>query len=170
MGKCEDAREITLELTDYCPHSCRFCSSSTVPVLEKARFLPMAGVRAALGKERWERVILSGGEPLAHPDFYKILTLCEARADDVVVYTNALKHLAYNARVIDGVYVEAALSVPEGTGKVRILKRVLQGREATRPEVSLSRNWYGPCDCKNVVVRPDGTMAPTPCRKDQEKP
>jgi len=140
----------------------------------KARFLPYEVIRTDLEREviergRFDRIILSGGEPLAHPRFYHILTLCEANADDVVVYSNAIRHIVYNAGVIDGIYVEANLTVLPNVEKLHILKRVAQGREAKRPEVKLSSNWDGDCskECEHVVVRPDSSLG-RPCLKKIE--
>jgi len=114
----------------------------------------------------FDRIVLSGGEPLAHPRFYDILMLCEQYADDVVVHSNAIKHLMYNANVIDGVYLEANLTVLEGVRQLHVLKRVEQGREAQRPEVSFSSNWQRSeaCSCDHIVVRSDGSRG-RPCRK-----
>jgi organic radical activating enzyme len=135
-------KEITFELTNFCEHGCQFCSSEATSVMQKAVFLPYTKFHDILvAGAPYDRVILSGGEPLAHPEFYAILRAAEFHSEDVVVYSNAIRHLAYNARVIDGVRVEANLSLPENVERLHVLKRVPQGREATRPEVKLSRNW-----------------------------
>ncbi|MBU0964733.1 radical SAM protein [Patescibacteria group bacterium] len=162
----EFVEEITIELTDYCPHRCMFCSSNTVDDELVAVWVSMDIVRRVLGDRYFDRIILSGGEPLAHPEFYAILQECRKHTVDVVVYTNALTHIAYNAHVIDSLYVEATVTVLDSVNKLRLLKRVVQGRERTRPEVSFSRNFTEDCQCSNSVVRPDGTISPTPCRKE----
>ena len=161
-------RERTYELTNYCPHECSYCSTSSVSVRNVAVFLDARDIRRDLEAEGpFDRIILSGGEPLAHQDFYDILVLCQQHAPDVVIYSNAIRHLIYNAHVIDGVTVEANLTLHPDTEKLHILKRVRHGREATRPEVSLSRNYESghacePCD--HVVIRPNGSRA-KPCDK-----
>jgi len=158
--------ELTIDLTDYCPHRCKFCSSNTTDDEQAAVWISMDIVRKVLGDESFDHIILSGGEPLSHPEFYAILRECGKHTGDVIVYTNVLTHIAYNAHVVDGVYVEAAVTVPDSVNKVRLLKRVVQGRERTRPEVSFSRNFTEDCQCSNCVVHPDGAISPTPCRKE----
>ena len=169
-------RERTYEITDYCPHDCPFCSSDTTDNPKDAIFMSVADIAGDLANASgstgnfdgvpFDRIIISGGEPLAHPQFYQILKLCEEYSKDVVVYSNAIRHIVYNASVIDGVYVEANLTVLPNVGKLHILKRVEQGREAKRPEVKLSSNWDGDCskECEHVVVRPDGSLG-RPCLK-----
>jgi organic radical activating enzyme len=164
-------KEITFELTNYCPHDCKFCSSKTTKYENAAEYLSLDQIEEIIDDsrateyEKLDRIILSGGEPLAHPDFYKILMLCKAYADDVVVYTNALTHIAYNANAIDGIYIEAAISVPDSVNKVRVLKRIKQGREKTRPEVTFSKNFDHKChNCEHTVVEADGKIG-KPCKK-----
>jgi len=164
-------RERTYELTSYCPHTCPYCSSMATQDTEDATWLDFEVFQRDLDEQTeggtvlMDRVTLSGGEPLAHPEFYKFLTTAQAHARDVVVYTNALKHIMFNPTVIDHVRVEANLTISPGVERVRILKRVEQGREATRPEVSLSRNWTEARSCDHRVVRPDGTVVLGPCDK-----
>ena len=163
-SKHSDVSEITFELTNYCPHKCPYCSSDAGP--DGETFLNIGAIRADLVGRRFGRINLSGGEPLAHPAFWYILQLCKHHTDDVVVYTNALRHIRYNAGVIDGVYVDANLTVLPGTAEVHVLRRIPQGREATRPEVHLSGCWANAdCECDHRLIRPDGTKAMGPCRK-----
>lgn len=164
-------KERTYELTDYCPHACKYCSSKATDCLKDASFLDISVILDDIAEHGpFDLVVLSGGEPLAHPKFYDILMACREASADVVVYTNALRHIAYNANVIDGIYIEAAISLPSGVDKLRVLKRVRQGREAIRPEIKLSRNYFiqdgSECaSCNHVVIRPDATKV-KPCRKE----
>ena len=155
--------ELTIELTDWCPYECAYCSSMASP--RGGHWLSLAKTRRFLRGKRYTRINLSGGEPLAHPDFWRILQLCHRHAKDVVVYTNALTHIRYNSSVIDGIYIEANITLLPETSAVHILKRVEQGREARRPEISFSRNWAEECSCGHRVLRPDGTLGRTPCNK-----
>jgi organic radical activating enzyme len=115
-------------------------------------------------------IYLSGGEPLAHPKFYWFLHDAKQHAKHVVVYTNALRHIVYNAHVLDGVRVDANLTLGANTEQLHVLKRVDQGREVKRPSVRLSRNFdhegavcEPPCD--HVIIRPDGSVG-KPCKKE----
>ena len=163
-------QEITFELTDYCPHGCPYCSSSTTTNRGAAKFLPKESVFDVVGgMSRVDRIILSGGEPLAHPDFYTILTYCQNHADDVVVYSNAIRHIAYNANVLDRIRVKVNLTVFDNVERVHVLKGVEQGRarELAAPSIKMSSNWNDPaCEatCTHVVVRPDGSQG-KPCKK-----
>jgi len=163
-----ESKELTIELTNYCEHNCKFCSSDAVEDRERAEYLNMAQVVMAIGDKHYNRINLSGGEPISHPDFYAIHKYCEKHADDVVVYSNLIKHLIYNAHVIDGVYLEANLTVTPETDKIHILRRIKQGREANRPEVKLSRNHCEDCSCDHKVFRYDGKFVRTPCAKYEE--
>lgn len=159
-------KELTIEITNYCPENCPYCSSDTVDEMSKAYWLDACEIINVLATGEYDRIIISGGEPLAHPQFYTILNMCYDWAPDVVVYTNALKHIAYNANVIDGIYLEASITLTPETQKLRVLRRVEHGREKVRPEVSFSRNHDGNCGkCNHVVLRPDGTLDKSPCQK-----
>lgn len=160
--------EITFELTNLCYWDCKSCSSDATSNEMDAIFLPYSEIKNALEYVYYEKIILSGGEPLYHPEFGKIMDLCKRRAKDVVVYTNMLTHIVYNAQCIDGIYIECNLNLPENVQKVHILKRVKQGREVNRPEVSLSGNFYNvECNkCDHIVVKPNGKCVLHPCKKN----
>lgn len=158
-------KELTIEITNYCPHECKYCSSKTTRNRD-AIFIDKSVVLRFLYKKRFDRINISGGEPLAHPDFYKILAWCKHAAKDVVVYTNALTHIRYNANVIDGIYLEANLTVLSNVKQVHILKRIQQGREKTRPEVHFSRNFTADCKCDHKILLPDGSIGKAPCNKE----
>jgi organic radical activating enzyme len=161
--------ELTIELTNYCPNECKYCSSNTTSDWDEAEFIRVSDVVNFLENKHYNRIILSGGEPLAHPRFYDILQIAKAYADDVAVYTNELTHVVYNAHVIDGIYVAANLTVNDSTRQVKVLKRVVQGRESTRPEVSFSGNYDGRCSsCNSPVLLPSGKLVKSPCDKGTE--
>jgi organic radical activating enzyme len=123
------------------------------------------------GKE-FDVINISGGEPLSHPNFYRILEICKAhvkpRNGRVWVYTNAIPGIMFNANVIPEVPVHANLFTADNTEQVHILKPVNQGRQADRPKVSFSCNYDGQCnaDCGHTVTMPDGTIHPAPCKKE----
>jgi organic radical activating enzyme len=161
--------EYTIEITNYCPHECSYCSSDAGP--EGHYFLSLEKIKDALRDKSYERINISGGEPLAHPQFWQILQLAKQHAEAVVVYTNALTWICYNATVLQsGVRVDANVPISEGTHTVRVLKKVEQGREKERPEVKFSHNWTEECrDCGHRVLRYDGVEVKTPCNKYSDK-
>ena len=159
-------KEITVELTNYCPNDCKFCSSNATTDEEEAIFIKPKQVRDILRNQTYDRIIISGGEPLSHPQFWDILQICKQHTEDVFLYSNAITHLAYNPHVIDGVYLEANITVTPETDKIHILRRVKQGREANRPEVVLSSTSPDKCSkCNHMVIRPNGMIAKAPCDK-----
>lgn len=157
--------EITFELTDYCPWNCNYCSSNATNIKDDAIFLDIEVIGTYLKEKQFKHIILSGGEPLSHPKFYDIYNLCKLHTKDVIVYSNLITHRIYNANVIDGVYLEANITLLPETDKVHILRRVKQGKELNRPEVHLSRNYSEDCSCDHHVIRPDGSITLTPCNK-----
>jgi len=161
-------KEITFELTNYCPNKCPYCSSSTVDDRRLATLLPIEKIKQVLSASMSnKRINLSGGEPLSHPQFYDILSLCKQHSEEVVIYTNAIEHIVFNPSAIDGVHVDANLTLEDNVEQLHVLRRVEQGRQRTRPAVSFSRNWdQQPCGpCEHVVVRPDGKYV-KPCAKE----
>ncbi|MGV9200309.1 MAG: radical SAM protein [Promethearchaeia archaeon] len=166
-------KELTIEITDFCTEDCPYCSSDATNNRDDGFFLdPYEDVLLYLWREgEFDRINISGGEPLAHPKFYEILEICESYAEDVVVYTNALKHIRFNASVIDGVTVEANLTLKDNTEEIHVLKRTKQGRELDRPEVKFSGNWSGESckDCEHRVMRKDGKIYDRPCNKWEEE-
>lgn len=160
-------REITIEITDYCPNSCSYCSSNAGP--DKSTFLSLDVIKEKL-LEEYDIINISGGEPLAHPQFWAILQFCKSKVSPrsglVCVYTNALECIRFNANVIPGVRVEANVPLLSNTDEVHILKMINQGCEAKRPNVHFSRNWVKCVGCSNQTLRPDGSWAKTPCSKD----
>lgn len=164
-----NTKEKTFELTNYCPNTCKYCSSNTTTDINKAIFLDIKIIEEKLKGKIFEHIILSGGEPLAHPLFFQIYNLCKQHTNDVVVYSNLITHRVFNANVIDGVYLEANLTLPPEVDKVHILRRVKQGREINRPEVHLSHNYLENCSCNHRVIIPSGKEVLTPCNKDFKK-
>jgi len=134
--------EVTVEITNYCLHNCPDCSSDATRYgkpLEYKKIRLFLINNIPKGREKvphFDRINISGGEPLSHPNFYEILMLCEYWAKEVVVYTNAIKHIAYNASVLKELKVKANvclipdtnIHIPKGNFTVNLLKFIPQGR------------------------------------------
>jgi organic radical activating enzyme len=178
--------EITIEITNFCENECDYCSSNATPL--NAKYIDYEDVISFLKciTEKIDRINISGGEPLAHPQFYKILRACEMRCKDVWVYTNALKQIRFNASVIPEVNVEANVCLipgrkvylPKKVNKIHLLQLVKQGRaednELIPGSYHVSSNISGgsECDCSECkhkfLLQADGKIVQTPCKKSYE--
>jgi len=158
-------KEITIELTNFCENKCKFCSTIVTDDFNKADFRTLEDVKEFIGEDTFEYIILSGGEPLANPEFYKINRFCKTKGNLVILYTNELDFIIYNAHVKDGIHIEANLTVRDNVKMIHIQKRIEQGLEKERPEIKFSRNWLEDCDCNKIVLKADGTIVKSPCKK-----
>ncbi len=177
--------EVTLEITDYCPNSCDYCSTNAGPI--RKNIVGMKEIKFFLGEtaknNKINRINISGGEPMSHPQFYNILLLCESYTDNVWVYSNAIKKLMYNTDIIKEIKVEAntclvpgrEVYIPKNVDKVHLLQLVPQGRaENMKPvkyHVSSNIKADNDCDhdcntCKHVLLQADNKVVEAPCKKD----
>jgi len=170
--------EVTLEITNFCDHGCDYCSSNAHI---NGSHLSLDAISNFLkGIEGITRINISGGEPLAHPNFYVILKLCKLYTDNVKVYTNALEHIIFNSDIIKRVIVEANVCIipgrevyiPDNVDRIHLLKLVRQGRAKDFKEVPIvvSRNFRksspkGCEDCKHILLQADGQIVESPCKK-----
>lgn len=97
--------EVTLEITDYCPNSCDYCSTNAEPI--RKNLVEVEEVKKFLSKISEEseiyRINISGEEPLSHPQFYDILLLCEYHTNDEisVVFDTIAYVLNNNGKTIE---------------------------------------------------------------------
>jgi organic radical activating enzyme len=146
----------------------------------KGQHLPFEKIMAFLDSvEGITRINISGGEPLSHPDFYRIIKRCYEITDDVWVYTNMIRQLRYNADMVKEVIVEANVCLVPGTFKyiplnspVRLLPMVSTGRAKDLPtnKVYASNSFYRDethnCEeCGNILLQADGQIVESPCKK-----
>lgn len=175
--------ELTIEITGWCDKKCHFCSSDATEDGKPLDYdVIMNFIISKIPKGHVADIInISGGEPLSHPRFWDILELCKAWAYHVNVYTNAFDEnttIFYNASVVKNMNIEVNVPLAPDTtitlpksGKIHLLKFIPQGRgKNIKPlDIHLSKNLIdeSSCnDCKNVVLKADGTVVPSPCRKD----
>lgn len=168
--------EVTIEITQFCEGGCPWCSTSATP---QGKHIEYEKISAFLDKQtEIKRINISGGEPLAHPEFYRILKLCYSITDNVWVYTNALRQIKYNTHVLKEINVEANVVVVPGENcyiskqvKSNLLKFIPQGRDKKEiyPPVNVSRNFYDPkgCDsCNHILLQANGEVVTAPCVKE----
>ena len=76
--------EYTIEITQYCPHNCNYCSTNAT---ENGMHIDIETIKQFLYNYNsiltTDRINISGGEPLSHPKFYEILQLCKQLTPDV---------------------------------------------------------------------------------------
>ncbi len=173
--------EVTIEITDYCPHNCDYCSTDAGT---PGRHLDFEEIRKFLNQVQVEhgtikRINISGGEPLAHPKFYNILRLCEGYTLNVWIYTNAIRQIMYNAAVVRDLKVEANVClvpgrsayIPENADKVHLLQLIPQGRAKNMKPANfhVSSNISNPekCkDCKHTLLQANRKIVKAPCKKE----
>lgn len=178
--------EVTLEITDECPHECDYCSTDAGPV--RKHILNYSDVQTFLARNFKmkskvpSRINISGGEPLSHPQFYEILNLCKSYTDNVWVYTNAFTQIMYNPDIVKEVRVEAnvcivpgrSVYIPKNADKVHLLQLVKQGRAKDMEPGKFHAsgnltevNGCGSCaDCEHMLLQADNKIVQAPCKKD----
>ncbi len=170
--------EYTIEITSYCPHRCSYCSTKASIHGEHLSLNKIGKFLESYDIKKEDRINISGGEPLSHPDFYKILKLCELYTEDVWVYTNALSQIRYNSSVVRDIRVEANVClvpgdkvyIPKNADKVHLLQLVPQGRaENMEPvDIHVSGNCVNDCgSCGHrALLQADGSIVSAPCKKE----
>ncbi|TDD75064.1 radical SAM protein [Actinomadura rubrisoli] len=76
---------LTFQLTRDCNFSCAYCSEP--PGVATRSYEEVLAMLDKLSGMR--RIILSGGEPMRYRHFWKVLTYCQSRFEQVVLSTNA---------------------------------------------------------------------------------
>lgn len=177
--------EITFEITQFCENGCNYCSSNASP---EGQHVPIKTI------EKWikevkeksipiERINISGGEPLAHPDFYcinKMIKESFPRAG-VWVYSNVIDKLIFNSDVVKEVRVDAdclimpgkSTYIPKNITRAHLLRFVKSGRgkelEVSDIKISCSHNFDitdKKCeDCHHITYQADGQIVESPCKK-----
>ena len=101
-------RMVTLAITNRCNLSCHHCWPASGPdeqtVVPKSQVLRIIDDVAALGTEN---IVITGGEPLTHPDWFELLAFACSRPGVGEV------RLQTNATPITPVHVEALLSLKD---------------------------------------------------------
>jgi len=169
-------KEYTIEITNYCPHDCEYCSTNSTSC--EGVFLDIEIIKEFLKDvTKYDRINISGGEPLAHPQFYEILCYCKSLSEDVWVYTNAIDKIRYNTDVVPEITVDANVClmpgrqvyIPKNADTVHILQLVPQGRAKNMKPATIhvSGNLCDKCNyCHHLVLQADGKTAKGPCKKD----
>ena len=174
--------EYTIEITQYCKNNCPYCSSNASI---QGKHLPLENILKFLEENNiqpQDRINISGGETLAHPNFYQILQECYKKTNNVWVYTNALHQIKYNAHILkNAINIEANLCLYDGCSetpfvipkgiKVNFLKFIPTGlTNINQLSFHISSNINNNCsECKHVLLQADGNIVKAPCQKNYNK-
>ena len=170
---------MTVEITDYCPNECDYCSTNAGPI--RKNIIGIKEIESFLNTiATIDRINISGGEPLSHPAFYGILKLCGSYTDNVWVYTNVLKQIIYNTDIVKEIKVEANVCltpgrevyIPKNADKVHLLQLVKQGKAKDMKPANIKVSGNIPrnncsCDsCDHILLQANRNIVSAPCKKD----
>lgn len=176
--------EITIEITTYCPHECDYCSNHSGPQGRPLEYETIFNfLHKTNAEHKIDRINISGGEPLSHPEFYWIFLACKLFTKNVWVYSNVIEQLMYNTDIIKEVKVEANVClvpgrdvyIPKNASKTHLLQLVPQGKaENMKPgkyHVSSNIKVENDCDhdcstCNHSLLQADGKVVTAPCKKE----
>jgi len=172
----ENMVEVTIEITQFCEVKplCIYCSTNAST---EGKHLPFKVIKQFLDSiKNITRLNISGGEPLAHPEFYKILKYCETKTTNVWIYTNAIKQIIFNSDIIKELQVEANVCIvpgkevyiPKNVNRVHLLKLIHQGKAKGLPKtkITVSGNFCDKCsECDHILLQTDGMVVSSPCKK-----
>jgi len=171
--------ELTIEITQYCENDCDYCSTNASVDGKHLSFEVIRNFLIAYDESgSIDRINISGGEPLSHPEFYNILDYCRTFTGEVWVYTNALDKIIYNTDVIEEIEVEANVCLvpgkhvylPRRASKTHLLQLVPQGKakdmEIGNYHVSRNINGHNCYKCDHALLQANGKIVSAPCKKE----
>lgn len=86
-------KDLCFEVIKTCPNNCLFCSSCSSPdattIISYELFKQVIDHFISLGGI--EEISLSGGEPLLHPDVFKMIKYCKEKNIRTVLFTSGIK-------------------------------------------------------------------------------
>jgi radical SAM protein with 4Fe4S-binding SPASM domain len=94
---------VQLELTEACNLRCRFCYNSQQPVLCSK----YNDIIDRLANEKVMEIVLTGGEPMLHPDFVKIVEICSNKFTKVQIQTNGTHITREMAKTLEAFHVQS---------------------------------------------------------------
>jgi len=161
-------KEITIEITTYCMYECDYCSTKAD---RYGDHLDFKTIKKFIENKNADIINISGGEPLSHPEFYRILQLAKEYAGQVWVYTNAIENIRFNSDILkNGITCHANTIIREGeinippADKVHLLELQNHGRAENMKKVSYEVSGKDCEECDHEVLQADGKIA-RPCSK-----
>ncbi len=91
-------KDLCFEIIEKCPNNCLFCSSCSN--LDKQRKIDLTTFKKTIdylmNSGGIEEISFSGGEPLLHPDLFKMIKYCKSYGIRTVLFTSGIKlHTKY---------------------------------------------------------------------------
>lgn len=179
--------ELSLEVTKQCVFDCPWCSTEASA---DGQHLPFWAIETVFDKVLKQeapyneivKINVTGGECLLHPDIGHILLYCYQHTPNVWVYSNLVRNLIFNSRVVKEIgEIHANVCIAPGTDihipknkvdMVHLLKLIHQGRakdwEAVPVKVSgnFERSEHDCESCNHIYLQADGRVVGAPCKKE----
>ena len=177
--------EVSIEITKFCPFECPWCSTDASV---EGEHLPMERIEeffdSVLEGNRFHisRINVTGGEPLFHPAIGGIMMMCYQLTPNVWIYTNLVRNMIFNSRVVKEVgEIHANVCIAPGTDihiperkvdMIHLLKLIRQGRAENWVEIpikasaNIERSEHDCETCKHIYLQSDGKVVAAPCKKE----
>ena len=85
-------KDLCFEIIEKCPNNCLFCSSESN--MQKSRIIDFQTFKKTvdyfMSQGGIEEISLSGGEPMLHPDIYKMVEYCSGLGIKTTLYTSGV--------------------------------------------------------------------------------
>jgi len=166
-----------IQLTTKCNMQCIHCGYDCGP---NGQNMSMATFRNALAyaEDHGEPICLGGGEPTTHPQFYKILAMAIAAADDcsrpMIITNGKITEKALVLAKLDAAgVIFAELSRDEFHEEIspRVVEAFETYRDTSHNIIAAGRatdwGWSDDCICEELFVTPDGRMWACGCQTEQ---
>ena len=178
--------EISIEVTKQCVFMCPWCSTDATPDGKHLPFWAIDAFFEGVVKQNppYNEIVkinVTGGECLLHPDIGHILLSCYEYTPNVWVYTNLVRNLIFNSRVvreIGEIHANVCIGpgidahIPENKiDMIHLLRLVHQGRakdwKAVPIKVSgnFERSEHDCETCNHIYLQADGQIVGAPCKK-----
>ena len=182
--------EVSLEVTKQCVFMCPWCSTNATP---DGKHLPPWAIDMFLEKvvkqtppyNEITKINVTGGEPLLHPDVGHILLWCYEYTPNVWLYTNLVRNLIFNSRVvreIGEIHANVCIGpgmdvhIPENNvDMIHLLRLVRQGRAKDWKEVPIKvsgnfgQSEHDCATCNHIYLQSDGRVVQSPCKKNHQR-
>ena len=135
LPKIDSQKNMVVDVTYLCNYSCNYCrwGSSDTPNRAHQKMEHILVDKRELRTIGVERIVLSGGEPLLHPNIGKIINHYAEIVDDVILITNGwLADLSKIKKMIDFGLTGIAFSIDSVDGSILQCTRDMSSKQVER--------------------------------------